>query len=977
MNLMSGRQVEYNLRRTMNKGLVSILNPDQLEQLAFKYFGVKNNNGEIIGYQCPYSGKIYYDYSNIVLEHIIPVASGGGTILFNCIPTSDEINGSDEKGTKHLLEWWLTSKYWDNNALERLEKIVNYILDAYNLTFNEYTFNTVEDNSCENKNETFISVEDDLAVNERENSSKNLTFQIYSYLSFLNDCIKELEKNKVDTTSIKERLSSLQNQGVFQNINEYQMYQNIIQKLIISKIGDDNRAYLSYTLNFNIQKLIDSVNLLNENEIYKELESRLNYIESLLKEKGLSLTDYFKSMKSIYHLDIIYKSIDQISSNDQKKFLKSIKLGTDSKIENFINMLNEMPEQDLYDFSNNLLSQKNIKTFSGHDNQFIGSYWVRKKSLIKAVLSKLENLNPGKYSHALDIINKYEQIQLYQHSIKIDLFIEMLNNISEKSLEQATTNIFSNQNILEFNDENHSPVRAFWHNNQAEINQRLLELELESPQSCEHARRMISLNQNRGLVVQKYGNVIPKINIFIEMLNELSEDALNNYETNIFSKNNTQTFKGYPNIALNNFWNTRKNAIKKQLTKLEKTVPGKYTHARKIIEKYEISCKTNSQKRADIFIEMLNSMKEEDLNNPETNIFNPKNAKKFLATDIYIKNFWNSNHSKVKQRLTLLASAGKKDYTQAFKMIEKYEKHDVSNARQNKVKLFIEMLNTMQPEDLNDSNKNIFKNNNALFFNDNSKSKVGAFWQNNKGDIKSKLSQMSKEYDNARKIIKLYEYQNRDFVKERIDNFIEMANTMPIEYLDEEERNILRPKNSMYFTKEPNVKIGYFWQNNNQAIKSRLKDLDPETYAHARKIIDTYEISTKDGIAKRIELFIEMLNHMPEEHLKDENLNILNAKNNQSFTGFPKLKINCFWPNNKIQIIKLLFENDFYKSNENYNHARNIILRYCNVINYETLKEKMNLAKLLEEDKVYKKTLEYLNQKADLEISNTEQRRMA
>ena len=62
---MSGRQVEYNLRRTMNKGLVSILNPDQLEQLAFKYFGVKNNNGEIIGYQCPYSGKIYYDYSNM------------------------------------------------------------------------------------------------------------------------------------------------------------------------------------------------------------------------------------------------------------------------------------------------------------------------------------------------------------------------------------------------------------------------------------------------------------------------------------------------------------------------------------------------------------------------------------------------------------------------------------------------------------------------------------------------------------------------------------------------------------------------------------------------------------------------------------------------------------------------------------------------------------------------------------------------
>ena len=83
-------------------------------------------------------------YEDIVLEHIVPVASKGGTVLFNCIPTSKEVNGTDQKGAKHLIDWWTNSNYWNQDAPLRLEKIVNYMLDGYEQVFKEYTVEEVE-----------------------------------------------------------------------------------------------------------------------------------------------------------------------------------------------------------------------------------------------------------------------------------------------------------------------------------------------------------------------------------------------------------------------------------------------------------------------------------------------------------------------------------------------------------------------------------------------------------------------------------------------------------------------------------------------------------------------------------------------------------------------------------------------------------------------------------------------------------------
>ena len=162
MELLNNKQIDYNLRRTAEKGYISLLYKHQLEELALKYFGIKDSNSKYIGYMCPYSGKIYSKKSNLVLEHIIPVDLKGGTVLFNCIPTSKEVNGKNEKWKHHLIKWWTNSKYWDIDAPKRLEKLVNYMLEAYDLVFKEYSVEEIEESYQE-----VFEIDDDLTISKK------------------------------------------------------------------------------------------------------------------------------------------------------------------------------------------------------------------------------------------------------------------------------------------------------------------------------------------------------------------------------------------------------------------------------------------------------------------------------------------------------------------------------------------------------------------------------------------------------------------------------------------------------------------------------------------------------------------------------------------------------------------------------------------------------------------------------------------
>ena len=102
-NLIGYKQVDGNLRRTADRGLVSELYRKQMNALALKYFGVDKdgnyteNKDEIVSYRCPYSGELIKDLSTAHLEHILPVSSNGGTVLFNCIPILNKVNLSKKK----------------------------------------------------------------------------------------------------------------------------------------------------------------------------------------------------------------------------------------------------------------------------------------------------------------------------------------------------------------------------------------------------------------------------------------------------------------------------------------------------------------------------------------------------------------------------------------------------------------------------------------------------------------------------------------------------------------------------------------------------------------------------------------------------------------------------------------------------------------------------------------------------------------
>ena len=129
---ISKNQIDGNLRRTAELQLISKLSVEELNLFAKKYYW----NDEHNCYICPYTGKLIKDYNDLVLEHIIPVSSRGGTVLFNCVPAHKSINGTDQKGAKHLLDWWIDTEYF---TPERLETLVNYMLDAYNQVFTTYT----------------------------------------------------------------------------------------------------------------------------------------------------------------------------------------------------------------------------------------------------------------------------------------------------------------------------------------------------------------------------------------------------------------------------------------------------------------------------------------------------------------------------------------------------------------------------------------------------------------------------------------------------------------------------------------------------------------------------------------------------------------------------------------------------------------------------------------------------------------------
>ena len=384
IRLITNSQIDSNLRRSMEYNNLALLNNRKLTALSLLYFGIKDENNRYIGYICPYTGK-YYDLNELnyelskpyndrnkdkilELEHIRPHSSGGGTILFNTIPSSVEANSLAEKSNLHLLDWFSQSgsKYYNK---ERLYNLVNYILSAYSISFKEYLDSNLEYSYDFEYNDDLETdnVEVENPIKYKTKNKKNI--EIEDYIPFVNSLINKLKDDGYNIEEFNYRLEELQNNGIINDIDKYTNTQEIIEKLFKEYSSDDNTSYLTYSLNINYIKLSNSINTTNKEEIESILRNRLSIIKNIVDNANKNMKDYFISLRYNQEIDIIYK--DNPTEEEIEVFIKNIKISHDTKIKVFIDMLSE-DKYTTYEAgkpnNTNILGTNNKVPFKGYES---------------------------------------------------------------------------------------------------------------------------------------------------------------------------------------------------------------------------------------------------------------------------------------------------------------------------------------------------------------------------------------------------------------------------------------------------------------------------------------------------------------------------------------------------------------------------------------------------------------------------------
>ena len=620
IDLISNRQIERNLRRSLDSENIALLEKRKLIALSLLYFGKKDDTGKYVTYTCPYTGKEYNiseierelekkqsekdDNKRLELEHIMPHSGGGGTVLFNCLLSSVEANGIGEKWNFHLLDWFNQSgkKYY---TPDRLNRIVCYMLSAYSVAYKEYKENELEFDYEFVDGEQGYTDNDDIntipkkQIKQKEDKSLDIQnvkeTDIFEYKKFLDSLVNKLNEDNYDTTVIDKKIKELEEQGIFKVNKKYELIQSIVEDIF--KEEADDTSYLTNSLKVDYYKLVDSIEFEQEEDIRKELTSRIDIIKSILKENNKSMKDYYISMKDLQDIDLLYIPIGKLDDSNKKIFEKNIRLSVDTKINIFIDMLSEK-EYTRYENgepdSNNILKKENKIKFEGYndiDGLNTSNFWNKNSSKIKERLEeRLDELNNkenkseedqsklGRLKKAQKTIENYE----FKNNLeeRIDVFIDMLGEdeyTKYKDGEPDNNNIFGSRNKILFKgykDICGLDTSQFWQRNSPEIKKRLeeqiKELNNNGNKTQEEQEKFKRLE--KAQIAIKYCefankfNLLGKIDVFIDML---GKEEYTSYKkngrpdnNNIFGSRNKIKFEGYKDIdGLNtsNFWDSNRN----------------------------------------------------------------------------------------------------------------------------------------------------------------------------------------------------------------------------------------------------------------------------------------------------------------------------------------------------------------------------------------------------------------------------------
>ena len=759
-NLISYSQVDGNLRRTADRGLVSELYRRQMNALALKYFGVDSNGNytenkeDIVAYRCPYSGEIISDLSTAHLEHILPVSSNGGTVLFNCIPILDKVNLS-KRDEANLLVWWQEQNYFN---YDRLERLIQYMLEAYTLAFKEPTEEELYDYDNSLNSDDYIE-NDDLSIDLKDKTSNQTNINIQqtiTYYQLINDLINELSKNR-DVSKYNSQLNSLKEQNTFGNIDELEKVINAVQTVFKETLGESSKSYLSYSLNIDMNKLLSS---LKTKDYESEIRARLSFINELVKDNNKEINDYFESLADIEEENILYKYNPH--QEDITYFLNSIRISHKSKIRIFIEMLSN-PKYTNYvngiSDENNIFSAANKISFEGYEHingLNTSRFWTHNSDRIIQTINTLKNKLESKeektfeeeqklikLNKALKAIDDYNFVNKNNLKYRIEEFIEMLSNPKYTNYVNGT---FDGNNIFGLNKipfEGYEHIQSlntsyFWADNSDRIIQTIntLKNKLESKEekTFEEEQKLIKLNKALKAIDDynfvNQNNLKYRIEKFIEML---SNPKYTNYangtpdENNIFAKNNKVPFEGYEHIqGLNTsyFWRVNSNKIieviyiqktelenKENRTQDEEQKLIKLNKALKAIDDYNFVNKDNLKYRIEKFIEMLSNPKYTNYVNgtlDENNIFDKNNKVPFDGYEhiqgLNTSRFWGYNSDRIIQTINTLKNKleSKEEKTfeeeqkliklnKALKAINDYNFVNKNNLKY-RIEKFIEML---------------------------------------------------------------------------------------------------------------------------------------------------------------------------------------------------------------------------------------------------------------------------------------------
>ena len=752
-NLISYSQVDGNLRRTADRGLVSELYRRQMNALALKYFGVDSNGNytenkeDIVAYRCPYSGEIISDLSTAHLEHILPVSSNGGTVLFNCIPILDKVNLS-KRDEANLLVWWQEQNYFN---YDRLERLIQYMLEAYTLAFKEPTEEELYDYDNSLNSDDYIE-NDDLSIDLKDKTSDQTNINIQqtiTYYQLINDLINELSKNR-DVSKYNSQLNSLKEQNTFGNIDELEKVINAVQAVFKEILGESSKSYLLYSLKIDMNKLLSS---LKTKDYESEIRARLSFINELVKDNNKEINDYFESLADIEEENILYKYNPH--QEDITYFLNSIRISHKSKIRIFIDMLSNPKYTNYVNGTldeNNIFAKNNKVPFDGYEHiqglntsRFWGYNSDRIIQTINTLKNKLESKEEKtfeeeqkliKLNKALKAINDYNFVNKNNLKYRIEEFIEMLSNPKYTNYVNGTfdgNNIFAKNNKVPFEGYEHIDglnTSQFWRVNSNKIIEVIYiqktELKNKENRTQDEEQKLIKLNKALKAIddynfVNK-DNLKYRIEKFIEML---SNPKYTNYvngtldENNIFAKNNKVPFDGYEHIqGLNTsrFWgynsdriiqtiNTLKNKLesKEEKTFEEEQKLIKLNKALKAIDDYNFVNKDNLKYRIEKFIEMLSNSKYTNyINNipDDNNIFSATNKIPFEGYEhidgLNTSQFW--NHYSIKNIIPLLFynnSYNDAKYDSARNAVMEYLNYNRRRKQQPEFKTIDEYIDTL------------------------------------------------------------------------------------------------------------------------------------------------------------------------------------------------------------------------------------------------------------------------------------------